>query len=841
MTDVPLRYLDFGSADLTVAFLAPWLTGGTPDEQVLAAERIGELGTAESVRLMVGAFDAFNNHTRWTQEWSLIRSGSPAAVRALVERLRSSRRSGVRMNAALALAGRRDPAAVDALVAATGDVNLKVRKAAANALGVCGDAAATPALIGLLEKDPDIGVAHEALRALRLREFASLPEAREALARVRGTARDCGVPGGPAVAEQAGNSWVLRRWQEDYDDATLPDLTYESALAYDAGRGRVVQWGSHGRRADTPQTGRTWLYDAAGNSWRRPTPRQEPPGVCITRGLTADPVRELVVSPSGVGGGHGWIMALRKHACYSVPWLFDCRSDQWFPAHPLFHPGNCTGATACFDARNDVMLLNDRPLVYDPHANFWVEAPRAGGVGPAREESAPGCYDPLTGHFVMVAGSDSGGRARTWAYDLAAGLWTDLAPADPPPASRCPMVYDSANDVMLMFRPEAGRTGVWVYHPRANRWEEMPASYPSPGYHQNDFAYDPVNNVAVLSGGWEFGQSGTVTIRETWTYRYRKPEAERASAAPGRLRLELVSAEGGGAARLTWEKPPAGAPGGYHVWRGAGPHPWTARFERLTQAPVREEKFPAAPAAGPGPSYFRVTAVGADGKEGPPSNLARTQPEAVREVFCARGADGRISVSWTPSRGPGVTGYNVYRAPCEPLDLWTRTFDPEKNDKKGNGLVKLTAQPVAGTSFSEAAPPGGVGTTSETAWAPLFVYVVKAVNLLGQESGASPATLSIPAAPGPVVALRLPDGRCLTVSGSSGPLAGAERGRWLYRMDSYKSDWAFRARGSPQAGAVLVDDGAWPVGDRRCYFVIAADGSGQLGIPGTEAWTLNAP
>lgn len=842
MRDVPLRYLDLGNVDKTVEYLLPWVTKGAFDEQVMSTERLAELGTPDVVKILAGAFNVFENHSRFTQAWSLMRITNREGVKTLLGLLSSSKRSGVRMNSALALQGRWDPAVIEGLINATRDVSSFVRKAAANALGECGDPMAVSALITLLEKDSDIAVSHEALRALRQREYVWLKEVQETFERIRGTVRDCGIPGGPSVAEQSDNSWVLRRWARDINDNTIVDLTYESALVYDPYKRRIIQWGAHGRRADFPQTGRTWFFDVNTMTWTRPAPMQEPPGICLTRGLTMDPVRGLMISPSGVGGGHGWVMALRKGLCYSVPWLFDVRTEQWMPGHTLFHPGNATEATACFDLYNDVMLLNSMPLIYDSHVNQWVvqDSPP---VQPQRISNEPGAYDPVSKRFIMVAGSDIRNCARTWAYEVASNRWFELSPKNPPPPSRCPMIYDSVNDVMLLFRREANRISTWVFHLRENRWEEMPATYPSPSYGQYDVAYDPVHNVAVMSGGWEFGQSTVVTVRETWTYRYRNPEKEKKNTAPQNLKIELsLESDGMVKVKLTWEPPSAGAPGGYYVLRGSGERPWTAKFERVSSEPVKVPEF--SEKLKPDHQtlyYYRVIALQPDGKDGLPSTLIRTQPEVVREVFSARNTDGTIHVAWTASRSHGVIGYNVYRASCEQKDFWYQRFDPEKNEKRGNKFVKLTSKPVNTLSFIDHIGTNEMSVTSETSWQPLYVYMIKAVNVLEQESGPSPVTISIPPPPAHVMSLHMSDGRYMVISGTSGPLESLERGRFIYRMDSYKGEWAFRVKGAPQSCHVQIDDSNVLTGDRLCYFVIGVDGSGQLGIPSTEAWALNPP
>ncbi|HOX07300.1 MAG TPA: HEAT repeat domain-containing protein [Planctomycetota bacterium] len=838
MTNLPLRYLDLGDPAKTTAYLARFVTAGVRDEQALAVERIGELGAPEGVEMLAAGFNVFDNYTRCAHIWPLVNSSSPAVRAKLVDLLKTSRRSGVRTSAALGLGGRRDPEVIETLIGACRDENSAVRKAAAQSLGACGDPAAAATLIEVMEKDADTAVAHQALRALRLHEFAGLKAVREAFGRVRGTERDCGIPGGPGLREQPSNSWVLRKAPASYDDLSAQDLTYESAVAYEPVTGRVVQWGAHGRRADSPQTGRTWVYDTGASEWHRPLAKQEPPGICLTRGIAADANRGLVISPVSGTGSHGWVSFLRRNASNSIPWVYDAKKEQWYPMRPVKNPGPHGMVASCFDPAGDAAIfLGNSPRVYDAHANEWTSM-KPQGAKPGSHNEQPGAYDPVTGRFIVVSDGDEKGRGRTWAYDLRADRWTELKPASPPPNVTQPMVYDSANDVMLLFNPVAGRTEVWAYLLRENRWELAPPAWPAPSYHNSDAAYDPVHNVTVLTGGWEWGRSGEITIRETWTYRYRPATASdpKKPGAPRDVRLELGA---DGKVGLAWTAPAGVAPAGYVVYRGTGEHPWTAAFEKITAAPLKEAGFSETlkPEAGK-LIHYRVAAVGADGQEGPPSLIVRTQPLPVREVAAARNADGTVSLSWAPSASAGVSGYNVYRAAGPKLDLWSQRFEP--GEKPGE-FAKVNAEIVTGTTFTDrpaGEPPAAAGV-SESTWAPFLVYIVRAVNSLGQESGPSPATLSIPAPPGPVVAVPLEDGRVLVTAGAEG--TAPVRGRQLYRMDSYKGDWLHRSAGSPAPATVFVDGQKWPRGDRRCYFVIAVDELGQLGVPSSEAWARNAP
>ncbi len=833
MTVLPLRHLDLGDDAKMVEYVSDWIfRGKSVAEKISAVECVGEAATEETANLLTGGSDVFHNHARWTHVWYLIRSRSSIVRKRLIYLLKNSRRSGVRTNAALALVGRQDPDAIDALISACGDPVSLVRKSAAVALGETGSPLAARPLIRLMERDDDMTTAHQALRSLRRHDLVRLPQVQEAFAAVKGTERDCGVPGGGSRGD---NSWVLSNYAADVNDLTVPNLTYESSMAYDSVKGQTVQWGAHGRRSDAPQTGMTWILDARTLSWRRPVPRQEPPATCCNRGPVFDPVRRLFISPKSGMGGHGWTMYLRKNVTWSVPWVFDTSKEEWYPMRPMEHTGGgYSQVPDCFDTRSDVMLIpSSRAVVYDAHRNRWekMAAPR---VAPPSLSNGLCAYDPVTGRAVMAGGQDEKGRMRTWAYDLSKNAWAELeAKNAPAPMRGGVMVYDSANDVMIALVQKGPRIATAVYHLREGRWEEPMPSYPAPCYHQFDAVYDPIRNATVITGGWEWGQSGSIPARETWTYRYKSggKRHDTLKSVPRDLKLDVTK---DGKVVLSWKAPEDGAPNGYSVYRADGKNPWSAEYTRIGKTSAGDTTFTVTGKTGA--CCFRVCSVLDKAKEGLPGNVVRTVPLPVREISASRAADGAVALSWLASGGPGVIGYNIYRAPAKEYDPWKKTFDPKKIIT--GELAKVNEKPVEEIFYTDR-PGGPAAACSELKWGGLFIYVVRAVNSLGLESGNSPATLSIPGTPGPVIPVRLGDGRTLVVSGAIAPAALA--GYSLYRLDSYRGDHVYRMKGAPQTGTVFVDDEAWPAGDRRSYFVIARDEMGQMGVPSTPGWAINMP
>ena len=120
-------------------------------------------------------------------------------------------------------------------------------------------------------------------------------------------------------------------------------------------------------------------------------------------------------------------------------------------------------------------------------------------------------------------------------------------------------------------------------------------------------------------------------------------------------------------------------PAGYFVYRGTGPHPWKASWRRLNATARLTTGMTDTGELDPARRYYyRVTALRADGSEGPPSLLARIRPAVVRRTVAARASDGSVELSWEASESPGVVGYHVYRAQGGAAETLTvRSFGPD--------------------------------------------------------------------------------------------------------------------------------------------------------------------
>jgi hypothetical protein len=165
--------------------------------------------------------------------------------------------------------------------------------------------------------------------------------------------------------------------------------------------------------------------------------------------------------------------------------------------------------------------IDNETWTYDLSINSWIN-------------KHPFVCPPARGGFAMAFDSDRGeavlfgGGALTkssifyndtWSYNLTTNTWTNLTPADSPPARwGHSMVYDSANKVMVLF---GGNTSIlnnetWTYDLGSNSWtKKNPATSP-PARERHSMAYDRKNGETVLYSG-VLGPSD-YSENDTWTY-----------------------------------------------------------------------------------------------------------------------------------------------------------------------------------------------------------------------------------------------------------------------------------------------------------------------------------
>jgi len=215
--------------------------------------------------------------------------------------------------------------------------------------------------------------------------------------------------------------------------------------------------------------GKTFAYDPKARAWT--DLKATPPLACEAlawASLCYDPEGDQAVL---FGGGY----CLNPWGGAKT-WIYDCAKNTW--RRPTLTDGveppvRCN-ARLVYDSKNRVMVLfggdaMDRFLadtwVFDPAALTWTEQKPAASPPPLDRYAA--CFIPKHGVVLLVThsrrsrGRDN--RGGVWTYETAGNVWTPIKGAVP--AGRMEWIscdYSPKDDVVLLTS-SAGATGTWLY------------------------------------------------------------------------------------------------------------------------------------------------------------------------------------------------------------------------------------------------------------------------------------------------------------------------------------------------------------------------------------------
>jgi HEAT repeat protein len=147
--------------------LARQLKDADSETRIAAVEELGELGQATDVDVIAPALKDENAAVRQAAAKALSEIGAPQAVHPLIECITDRRfpDGAWQTEILLALESLNDPRSTEACTQALNNSSVKVRRAAASALGNLGEPSAIPALIAAL-RDEDTEVVRQAGYAL---------------------------------------------------------------------------------------------------------------------------------------------------------------------------------------------------------------------------------------------------------------------------------------------------------------------------------------------------------------------------------------------------------------------------------------------------------------------------------------------------------------------------------------------------------------------------------------------------------------------------------------------------------------------------------------------------
>ncbi len=349
--------------------------------------------------------------------------------------------------------------------------------------------------------------------------------------------------GGPAWAAEIAlptNQWVeqtptvqpLPGFQPNYRDDSWTSMIYSQRL------GRVVlkngfDGGSPncgGSHSDTIYANTVWSYDVASDvirmekvsNWEGnpatacpenssdPTPIPRHPYAMWVEIPELDRIDLFNGANSGSPGGHpndhwSWSPTTKR-------WTerVNRANTPWAVAHE-----GCSAYDT--DAKRVVYYLGEQSQtwLYNPTTNGWSQV--SGGGTPGAKMGCRMQWDPVRKRVYMFGGgSYPNGDNELWEWSTTTARWTLKTPSGQAPATRkmhC-FAYDSRHDVFLIAGGQAAeggtsRSDTWLYVPSTNAYQQLSPSAGYGGLGQVGCAYDPVENVFVMTGRSDW-----------WLYRY---------------------------------------------------------------------------------------------------------------------------------------------------------------------------------------------------------------------------------------------------------------------------------------------------------------------------------
>jgi N-acetylneuraminic acid mutarotase len=311
-------------------------------------------------------------------------------------------------------------------------------------------------------------------------------------------------------------------WNQAEPTGTVPSARCYAAMVYDPTSRRVLMFaGFDGTNA----LGETWAYEAAGNSWVNLSPvSKDQPSAAVQVPAVFDPPTSKVITFNG------------------TTWGYDVTANTWKALSPKgkLKPARM-GASMVLDAASGKVILfggtdmhtwYDETWSYDPSANTWINLKPA-GVVPTGRSDAGMAYDPTSGKIILFGGVDGDFNCLddTWSYDAVANTWTKLTATGTAPSARSGLgiAYDPHSMKIILFGGIDSQfvcyNDTWAYDPAAGTWTQLTPVGNSPmARGRSSLVYDAAIDKMVLFGGATVqadstGGFGTqVYLNDTWIY-----------------------------------------------------------------------------------------------------------------------------------------------------------------------------------------------------------------------------------------------------------------------------------------------------------------------------------
>ncbi|MEW6756208.1 MAG: kelch repeat-containing protein [Candidatus Latescibacterota bacterium] len=263
------------------------------------------------------------------------------------------------------------------------------------------------------------------------------------------------------------------------------------------------------------------LLPAAGicQTWRAIEPSGSRPAPRMRAAAVYDPAGRRLLLFGGRGAGRE----------LGDLWAFDLEEERWtevasggaVPAPRSTHALLLDAATRrllVWSGRQNDTFYADT-WAYDLAAGEWAEV-AVGETRPAERYGSVAVFDPVARGLVAFAGFTYSGRfGDTWRLAVDEGTWSDLQP-DPSPGRRClhAAAYDPQAGRMLIYggqRDGGALADLWAFDLAQGVWTELtPADGPA-GRTFASLAYDQHRHRLLLFGG---NLGNDAKVAEVWSF-----------------------------------------------------------------------------------------------------------------------------------------------------------------------------------------------------------------------------------------------------------------------------------------------------------------------------------
>jgi cysteine-rich repeat protein len=260
---------------------------------------------------------------------------------------------------------------------------------------------------------------------------------------------------------------------------TLPAPIENVAIAYDAGRERIVAFGG---TVNGERVGGSLTYELEGSTWREVAIPVSPPGR-FDAVMTYDASRARIVMYGGEGDA----------GCLNDTWEFD--GTTWIEVvTPTKPPANC-GQSLAYDSVRDRLVLRVRDDLWELDGT-WSE------VAPPPAPNGELVFDAARGVMVMVSGRQLYERTSTGSWVLHGAQVPDVQGT---------FVYDATRRRIVVFgRNTSNATVVWDFD--GTTWTPRLTGPPPPERYGEGVVYDIARQRLVVFAG----NRNSFSVNDTW-------------------------------------------------------------------------------------------------------------------------------------------------------------------------------------------------------------------------------------------------------------------------------------------------------------------------------------